>query len=104
MIDDELQLQREMNRAAKASELFRNEIFEESFDILLDQYKAEWAATAPSDTASRERLYYLTQAVDAIRAFGRHGFVHSPGIAIDELVPDVGPRRKGTGPIPHAAV
>ena len=68
MIDDELQLQREMNRAAKASELFRNEIFEESFDILLDQYKAEWAATAPSDTASRERLYYLTQAVDAIRA------------------------------------
>ena len=68
MIDDELQLQREMNRAAKASELFRNEIFEQSFDILLDQYKAEWAATAPSDTASRERLYYLTQAVDAIRA------------------------------------
>ena len=68
MIDDELQLQREMNRAAKASELFRNEIFEESFDILLDQYKAEWAATASEDTATRERLYYLTQAVDAIRA------------------------------------
>ena len=68
MIDDELQLQREMNRAAKASELFRNEIFEESFDILLDQYKAEWAATASEDTATRERLYYLTQAGDAIRA------------------------------------
>ena len=68
MIDDELQLQREMNRAAKASELFRNEIFEESFDILLDQYTAEWAATASEDTATRERLYYLTQAVDAIRA------------------------------------
>jgi len=68
LIDDELQLQREMNRAAKASELFRNEIFEESFDILLDQYKAEWAATAPADTASRERLYYMSQAVDAIRA------------------------------------
>ena len=68
MIDDELQLQREMNRAAKASELFRNEIFEESFNILLDQYNAEWAATASEDTATRERLYYLTQAVDAIRA------------------------------------
>lgn len=68
MIDDELQLQREMNRAAKASELFRNEIFEESFDILLEQYKAEWAATAPADTSSRERLYYMSQAVDAIRA------------------------------------
>ena len=68
MIDDELKLQREMNRAAKASELFRNEIFEESFDILLDQYKAEWAATASEDTATRERLYYMSQAVDAIRA------------------------------------
>ena len=68
MIDDELQLQREMNRAAKSAELFRNEIFQESFDVLVDQYKTQWAATAPSDTATRERLYYMSQAVDAIRA------------------------------------
>jgi len=68
MIDDELQLQREMNRAAKSAELFRNEIFQESFDVLVDQYKTQWAATAPSDTAIRERLYYMAQAVDAIRA------------------------------------
>ena len=39
MIDDEVQLQREMNRAAKSAELFRNEIFQESFDVLVDQYK-----------------------------------------------------------------
>lgn len=68
MIDDELQLQREMNRAAKSAELFRNEIFQESFDILVNQYKTQWAATAPADTATRERLYYMAQAVDAIRA------------------------------------
>ena len=68
MIDDEVQLQREMNRAAKSAELFRNEIFQESFDVLVDQYKTQWAATASDDTATRERLYYMAQAVDAIRA------------------------------------
>ena len=68
MIDDEQQWQREMNRAAKSAELFRNEIFQESFDILVNQYKTQWAATAPDDTATRERLYYMSQAVDAIRA------------------------------------
>ncbi len=68
MIDDEVQLQREINRAAKSAELFRNEIFTESFELLIDQYKAEWSATAPQDSEIRERLYYMAQAVDAVRA------------------------------------
>ena len=67
-MDDELKLRREMDRALKAKELFRNPIFEESFDALKAQYEAEWSSTAPKDSDTRERLYYLTQALDAIRS------------------------------------
>jgi hypothetical protein len=67
-LNDELQLQREINRAAQAAELFRNPIFEESFDFLKARYQEEWSATALKDGETRERLYYLAQAVDAVRS------------------------------------
>ncbi len=50
---DDLTRQREINRAAKGKEIFRNEIFAETLDLLRDRYKSEWAATAPENSEAR---------------------------------------------------
>ena len=69
---DDLTRQREINRAAKVKEIFRNEIFAETLDLLRERYKSEWAATAPENSEARERLYYLSQALEEF-----HGHLRS---------------------------
>ena len=61
---DEGKRQAEIYRAAKAKEVFRNEIFTEALEHLRDRYKNEWAASPIDDISGRERLYFLTQALE----------------------------------------
>jgi hypothetical protein len=61
---DEGKRQAEIYRAAKAKEVFRNEIFTEALEHLRERYKSEWAASSHSDIGGRERMYFLVQALE----------------------------------------
>jgi hypothetical protein len=63
-MSDDGKRQAEIYRAAKAKEIFRNEIFAEAVDHLRNRYKNEWAASSVDDLSGRERLYFLMQALE----------------------------------------
>lgn len=56
-------------RAEKAAALLRNEILQEAFTYLDDQFVEAWRKSAVSDTENRERLYNLSQALQSLRGY-----------------------------------
>ena len=63
-MSDEGKRRAEMYRAAKAKEVFANEIFAEAIEHLRDRYKGAWATSSIDDISGRERLYFLLQALE----------------------------------------
>lgn len=56
-------------KAERAAALMRNEILQEAFTYLDDQFVQAWRQTAVSDTENRERLYNLCQALQSLKDY-----------------------------------
>jgi hypothetical protein len=64
---NEGKLRERMDRGEKAAALLRNEILQESFSYLEDQFITAWKESGVSDIENRERIYQLLQALTALR-------------------------------------
>jgi hypothetical protein len=66
---NEGQAREKIERSAKAEALLRNEILQDGFAHLEQQFIAAWRGSAVADTESRERLYQLLQNLDALKGY-----------------------------------
>ena len=66
---NEGQAREKIERSAKAEALLRNEILQDGFAQLEEQFIAAWRGSAVADTESRERLYQLLQNLDALKGY-----------------------------------
>jgi hypothetical protein len=65
---DEFTLRKDMARAVQAQALIDNELFIESFDALLAEYRKAWEEdTAARDSDARERLWLAIQVLKKVR-------------------------------------
>ena len=55
----------EQDRGAKASAVMNNPLVKEAFGQIREAYVDDWSHTDPSDTAKREKLFYLMKALEA---------------------------------------
>jgi hypothetical protein len=66
---DELKLNSDIGRRARADALLRDELLQESFHKLEERYVEEWRVSQFRDTDARERLW---QAVNVVRKVKDH--------------------------------
>jgi len=66
---NEGKIRENMSRGEKAEALLRNELLEEAFAKLEDDFIQAWKASAVEDTQNRERLYMLCQNLSAVKAY-----------------------------------
>ena len=64
---NEGKLRERMDRGEQAAALLRNELLQESFSYLKDQFITAWKESGVADTENRERVYQLLQALTAVR-------------------------------------
>lgn len=64
---NEGKLRERMDRGEQAAALLRNELLQESFSYLEDQFITAWRESGVADTENRERVYQLLQALTALR-------------------------------------
>ena len=64
---DEHKLHRDVNRAAQAEALIRNEMLQDAFAGLDTVYLKAWRETLARDTDARERLWQAMQVVGKVR-------------------------------------
>ncbi len=64
---DEIKLNRELTRAARAQALLDNELLAESLTTLEQSYIKAWRESAARDTDARERLWQAVQVVGKVR-------------------------------------
>ncbi len=62
---DELALHRDIQRAAQAEALQRNEMLQESFDGLIAAYTKKWRTS--NDVDVRDSCWHRVQALDEVR-------------------------------------
>lgn len=56
-------------RAEKAASLLRHELFIEAFDYLDAKFIEAWKSSDVADAETRERIYNLSQALNALRGY-----------------------------------
>ena len=66
---NEGQAREKVERSAKAQALLRNEILQDGFAHLEEQFIEAWRGSQIADTESRERVYQLLQNLDALRGY-----------------------------------
>jgi hypothetical protein len=66
-MSDELKLNAERERGARAEALLRNELLQEAFAVLEKRYVDEWRVTQFRDTDARERLWQAVNIVGKVR-------------------------------------
>ena len=66
---DELKARAKQARAEKAEALLRNELFVEAFEYLDGQFTEAWKSSDIKDADNRERVYYLSQSLTALRGY-----------------------------------
>jgi hypothetical protein len=64
---DTAQRQNEVRRGELAQQVSDNEVFQEAFDTLEQQYTEALLNSAPGQTEDRERLYMAIQALRMVR-------------------------------------
>ena len=64
---NEGKLRERMDRGERAAALLRNELLQESFSYLEDQFITAWRESGVADSENRERVYQLLQALTAVR-------------------------------------
>ncbi len=60
-------LQSAISRAARAEALLKNELLQEAFKKLEDEYTAAWKTWPAADTAGRERLWQAVNVLGKVR-------------------------------------
>ena len=78
------QLQRDINRGKQAEILLQNELVQEAFKALEDEYFKLWQATKPLDTDVRESLWHSYRTVGEVKTH-LHRLVDSGTMAQLEL-------------------
>jgi hypothetical protein len=63
---DERKVRDKQARAERAEALLRNELLNEAFDYLDEQFTAAWKNSDVKDTDNRERVYFLSQSLSAL--------------------------------------
>jgi predicted component of type VI protein secretion system len=58
-----------VERASKAEDLLRNEVFQDAFNHLEKSFYEAWRKSQIEDTESRERVYQFLQNLDALRGY-----------------------------------
>jgi hypothetical protein len=66
---DKHKVREKQERAEKAAALLRNELFNEAFEYLEIQFVDAWKGSDIKDSDNRERLYYLSQALTALKGY-----------------------------------
>jgi hypothetical protein len=66
---DKHKLRDKQARAEKAASLLRHELFVEAFDYLDTQFIEAWKSSEVADNETRERIYNLSQALNALRGY-----------------------------------
>ena len=77
----------DVSRVEKAAALLRNEILQEAFQTLEQDFIQAWKSSSVDDSQNRERLYMLCQNLSALRGY-LEGVVTSGKLAkaqLDEL-------------------
>tara|TARA_R100000406_G_C3074026_1_gene115013 strand:+ start:123 stop:407 length:285 start_codon:yes stop_codon:yes gene_type:complete len=77
----------DVSRGEKAASLLRNEILQEAFQTLEQDFIQAWKSSSVDDSQNRERLYMLCQNLSALRGY-LEGVVTSGKLAkaqLDEL-------------------
>lgn len=77
----------DVSRGEKAASLLRNEILQEAFQTLEQDFIQAWKSSSVDDLQNRERLYMLCQNLSALRGY-LEGVVTSGKLAkaqLDEL-------------------
>jgi hypothetical protein len=64
---DEAKLQRDAVRASRAASLLENELLNEAFKTLEEQYIAFWRATKPEDEPGREKAYIAINVIGKVK-------------------------------------
>lgn len=64
---DEIELQKQINRGAKAQGLLNNELLQEAFSALESGYIQAWRSTAAEDQVGREKLFLAINVVGKVR-------------------------------------
>lgn len=58
-----------VDRGIKAETLLRNELLQEAFDYLENEFTNAWKNSSVEDTQARERLYMLCQNLSAVKGY-----------------------------------
>ena len=66
---DERKVRDKQARAERAEALLRNELLNEAFDYLDEQFTAAWKNSDVKDTDNRERVYFLSQSLAALKGY-----------------------------------
>lgn len=64
---DEIKLNADINRAAQAESLLRNELLQDAFTGMEKQFMDAWRATNARDTDARERLWQAVNLVGKVQ-------------------------------------
>ena len=82
---DEIAATAKQGKGARAEELLRNELLQESFKYLNDEYISAWRRTTVKDTEAREKLWQAVQIVglvqDHLKKFVSDGKVSTKDLA-----------------------
>lgn len=58
-----------IDRGAKAQSLLNNELLQEAFNYLENEFTNAWKNSSVEDTQTRERLYLLCQNLSAVKGY-----------------------------------
>ena len=66
---NEGKLTSEMERGHKADLLMKNELLQEAFQTLENEFTTAWKQTTHDQVVERDRLYNLCQALDSLKSY-----------------------------------
>ena len=66
---DEGKLSQDVERGHKADLLLKNELLQEAFQKLEQEFTTAWKQTAFDQSVERDRLYSLCQALDSLKSY-----------------------------------
>jgi CRISPR/Cas system-associated protein Csm6 len=66
-MSDEIQLQQDTNRAARAKALLDNELLQEAFKNLEESYINAWRVTKHDDELGREKLFLAVNVIGKVK-------------------------------------
>ena len=66
-MDDEILLRMRVAKASRAKEILDNEVFQESFEQIKQEYITAWTNTPARDSEGREKLYLMIKTLEKVK-------------------------------------